>query len=400
MALFRPNVQRLEATGNISSLVRAASHQDPGIRREAVRALGRFRDREVYGPLIRALKDEHGAVRMEAIHAICTIRDPAFATSLLICLKDPDPSVRILAIRTLGSIGSPEVIKPLILSMGDSEKEVRIIAVEVVTSLGEVALPELRKAIRGMNQLVRQNVLNVLAGLKRTDFLQDIIEAVEDPVTTVRENAIWALGVIGDPAAVPCLEKNDCPRARRSLKQIREGQNWRTVAVNYEKAGRYEDAAAVCEMKGEWEEAGRLRKLTRVTSSPFSIPQILANSLNFSQDTIIRDSVINRSTLGKGTGTGDGMVRTRGIGEEGSGQDRNGFRPPDVSGVDAPSHDCTVDTDVDPPSAREASPLTDVPPGPATEGPAGEAFRVCPFCGNELRFTRKPVYCPYCTERL
>ena len=30
----------------------------------------------------------------------------------------------------------------------------------------------------------------------------------------------------------------------------------------------------------------------------------------------------------------------------------------------------------------------------------GEAFNACPYCGQELKLSKTPKFCPYCKERL
>lgn len=403
MAVFKPNVQRLVATGNINGLINAARFSDPEIRRSAVTAMGQIKDQRVYHALLSALRDESQAIRFEAITALGRIGEPSFVNSLQWSLNDPDPMIRVNAIWALGQIGGPEVIKPLILSMADSEKQVRIKAVEIVISMGDTALPELRKAINGRNQLIRQNVINVLGKTKQTDLVPEIINALGDPVTTVRENAIWALGNIGDPRAIPCLEKIRSKRAAKSLQLIKEGPNWKTVAENYEKAGRYEDAAKLYEMKSQWEEAGRLRNKAKEPILAGTIPQILASNLNLRQDTIIRDSVISRSTIGKGE-TRDSVVHRSDI----QGKDiRNDIIGRSSNGMDELIEECREELGAGSASDavgegvhRDSNEIRDSGEHGPREKRTSDDYRICPFCGMELKFEKSPSFCPYCAEQL
>lgn len=410
MAVFRPNIQRLVASGNVGGLINAAVYNDPDVRRNAIAALGRIKDRQVYKPLIEALQDDFQSVRIEAIIALGRIRDPSFVNSLQWSLNDPDPIVRMNAIWALGQIPGRDVIKPLILSMADSDKKVRIKAVETVASKGDAAVPELRKAIKGRNQLIRQNVINVLGKLKRGDLVQDIIHALDDPIITVRENAIWALGVIGDPIAIPSLEKIDTPRARKSLKHIKEGPHWKTVAENYEKAGRYEDAAVLYETKSEWEEAGRLRNKAKEPINSHSIPQILANSLNLSQETIIRDSIISRSRIGKGSRANGSVIHRSNV-KDGDLEDTLVKRSevfPDDESIDDNGKRGDPDDHHDGESlvledgTSEESNGDGSESGIPSDAPTrtADGYKICPFCGLELTFDRAPNFCPYCAERL
>ena len=403
MAVFKPNVQKLVASGNIDGLINAARFNDPEIRRSAVTAMGQMRDHRVYHALLNALRDESRAIRIEAIIALGKIRGPSFINSLLWSLNDTDPTVRINAIWALGQIGGQEVVKPLILSMADSEKQVRIKAVETVISMIDTAIPELKKAITGRNQLIRQNVINVLGKTNQMDLVPELIHALGDPVTTVRENAIWALGNLGDPRAVPCLEKIHSKRAAKSLRLIKEGTNWKTVAENYEKAGRYEDAAKIYEMKSQWEEAGRLRNKAKEPIHAGSIPQIIANSLNLRQETIIKDSVISRSRIGKGE-TQDSVVHRSSLHEK---DIRSDILNRSSNGMDELMEECREDLDMETSEeTRDSGDTTSGGGGKANgEGTTDEkrtadGYKICPFCGMELKFDKSPSFCPYCAEHL
>jgi HEAT repeat protein len=59
MPLFgRPNVEKLEANGNVRALIKALSYApDPQVRIEAAEALGRIGDESALGPLSEASED-------------------------------------------------------------------------------------------------------------------------------------------------------------------------------------------------------------------------------------------------------------------------------------------------------------------------------------------------------
>ena len=455
MVVFRPNIPRLVASGNITGLIGATTYSDQEIRRNAVAALGRMRDPIAYRALLNALRDDYRPVRIEAIQALGALGEPSCVNSLQWTLNDPDPTVRIQAIWALRQIGGPDIVKPLILSMADKEKEVRIKAVEAVISIGEAALAELRKAISGRNQLVRQNVINVLGRTKQQKMVPEIIRALDDPAATVRENAVWALGNIGDPRAVPNLEKMRSRRAAKSLRAIKEGPNWKVVVKNYEKAGRFEDAAVIYEMKSQWEEAGRLRnKAKEPASSSQATPQILANNLNLKQETIIKDSVISRSRIGRGE-TRDSIIhRSRHQGTEkrnevmdqspegikgmkerlnleirdgskagsteepfgtsGDDSDNSFLQDSNDAWVDVPEEEMEIESaDGHGSSLNQNSVLNENHEPDRTtrlrgggegrqtqNGMTHDGYKICPFCGMELKFGRSPNFCPYCAEKL
>jgi len=404
MPVFQPNIQRLAAANNIEGLIKATEHLDPEMRRMAVAALGGIRDHSAYTALLRTLRDQNKGVRMESIIALGKFKEPSSISSLEWTLKDPDPVVRLNVIWALGQIGGRDVVRPLILSMGDTDKRVRMRAVDTLSNLGKVALPELRKAINGRNQLIRRNVINVLGRSEEIELVPEIIRALDDPVSYVRENAIWALGEISDPRGVPYLERLKTPKAQFSLKKIKEGPNWRKVAENYEKAGRFEDAANLYEMKSEWEEAGRLRNKAKEPSSQ-GFPQIMTKNLNLSQETIIKDSVISRSSIGEGeardnvisrSSTGKGNTKDNVINRSsmGTGDGQNsivGRNRIDDDGLE--NIEETLERDQRRERVRSRS-------TPIEIKRTSDGYIICPHCSMELKFDFSPKYCPYCSEKL
>lgn len=356
MPIFQPNIQKLTLKNDIEGLIRAAGNPDPDIRRNAISALGQFRESKVTSTLIHHLKDDDRSVRLECVMILGKFRDPVSIQSLEQALNGSDPLYRINVLWALGQIGGNQVLRPIIRSMGDRDKSVRVKAVEIVTRMGKTAYPELRKAIRGRNPLIRRNTINVLGRMKATDFVPFIIAALSDPDPTVRKNAIWALGVLQDPRAVPALERIRSLNASKALKKIKVGPNWRSVAKNYETARRYEDAADLFEMMGEYEEAGRLRRMEKESVFSHKAPHIITDKVDVSNETIIKDSIIHRSSIGKENGQNSGEISR------------------------------IIDGEI---VNRQRYPNLETP-----------GFKVCPFCGTDLNFATTPRFCPYCAEKI
>ena len=438
MPVFQPNIQKLVATNNVQGLIKATRNLDPEIRRQSVAALGAYKGSNVYTALLKTLRDEERSVRIESIFSLGKLRERSSVKSLEWMLNDRDPVIRMNILWALGQIGGKDIIRPMIHAMGDADKNVRMRSVDTLSRMVKLAIPDLTHAMKGNNPLIRRNVINVLGRSKNRDLVPEIIRSLDDPVTSVRENAIWALGEIGDPRAVPLLERLKNPKAKYSLKQVKEGPHWKTVAQNYEKAGRYEDAASLLEMKGEWDEAGRLRNKEREPNGN-GLNQILANSLKLSQETIIRDSVINRSSIGRGetkdsvinrSSTGRGEVResviNRGsirkgkvtnsvtnrskitestigdslvhrVDEKGLGL-REGIRTRERDAVPTEGGSDSLlsirmtggrqggGNDESNDSIRSSSPMDQ----------REDTNQMCPHCKKEWKFDFRPSFCPYC----
>ena len=128
---------------------------------------------------VRKLKSEDVEERLEAIRTLGQIDDPKATEALVGVASDLDMRVRIKAIDTLGLVkakdATPLLVQQLFMRDTDLGTKQRILA-----SLGKI-------------------------GDKRaTGPIMDFLSRNIDPA--VRGNAIFALGDIGDPAALPSLE--------------------------------------------------------------------------------------------------------------------------------------------------------------------------------------------------
>lgn len=77
---------------------------------------------------------------------------------------------------------------------------------------------------------------------------------------------------------------------------------WLNKADNYLKAKKVEDAANILEELHMWEEAGEVRSAHQEQSTTVQ-HQIIADHIDMSTNTDIRDSVMNRSPIGAGAGS-------------------------------------------------------------------------------------------------
>ena len=127
----------------------------------------------------RKLKSEDVEERLDAIRTLGQLDDPKATEYLVAAASDPDMRVRIKAIDTLGHIkakdATPLLVQQLFMRDTDLGTKQRILA-----SLGKIG------------------------DRRATGPIMDFLSRDIDPA--VRGNAIFALGDIGDPAALPSLE--------------------------------------------------------------------------------------------------------------------------------------------------------------------------------------------------
>jgi HEAT repeat protein len=105
----------LGGEGSLEPLVRAIGDPDENVRREAASALEAMGSRAV-APLAEALRGESREGRREAARALGRIRDPGAIESLIPLLQDQDPGVRDEALIALGRMGG-SAVKPLVKAM-------------------------------------------------------------------------------------------------------------------------------------------------------------------------------------------------------------------------------------------------------------------------------------------
>jgi vesicle coat complex subunit len=129
----------------VTTLREAIRSSEPVVRREALRSLGKLRERASIDPQI-------------------------VVPLLLESLDDPDPAVRNVAVTYLGIVrDSPEKeVAGLIKALGDSEPPVRQAAAEALSAYGllaEPAIPALKKAAADPDDDVKREAGRTLVHL-------------------------------------------------------------------------------------------------------------------------------------------------------------------------------------------------------------------------------------------
>ncbi|MDF0673948.1 MAG: HEAT repeat domain-containing protein [Nitrospira sp.] len=246
----------------VAEQIAALKDQDWAIRQEAAGLLGTFKDPCAVAPLVSLLRDPDRSVRDAAIEALRSIGAPAVET-VGTCLTEPDLSiqesasailaaiadervlaplikalhsgdwiVRMQAAKALGRVRNADAVEPLIPLLQDKVKAVREEAALALAAIGDAAIPSLLKALRHEDWLVRLHAVESLGKAKSKQAVEALLSVLfNDRDSAVREDAVRALGEIGDPRAVEFL-----------LTAMRE-PGLRTLAV--EALGRIGDARAV-----------------------------------------------------------------------------------------------------------------------------------------------------------
>lgn len=137
MALFKPNVEKLEAKEDIKGLIEALRYKDSEVRCNAAIALGNLGDTRAVKPLIHALQDENSNIQVQAAMALGKIGDPEAVEPLIQALKDEDGYyARGSIVRALRDLGDTRAIRPLTQALKDNNANVWMIAAEALVRMG------------------------------------------------------------------------------------------------------------------------------------------------------------------------------------------------------------------------------------------------------------------------
>ena len=220
----------------VAEQIAALKDEDWAIREEAATMLGTLRDPRAVAPLVSVLRDDDRAVRDAATAALLAIGEPAVTTlgaclsdpvltvqelassvlvtiadarvlaPLMAALKSPDWIVRMHAAKALGRIQDPNAVAPLVPLLQDSVKAVREETSTALAAIGEAALSSLLTALTHTEWLVRLHAVEALGKTRSPEAVNPLLSVLfNDRDRAVREDAIRALGQIGDPRAVEFL---------------------------------------------------------------------------------------------------------------------------------------------------------------------------------------------------
>lgn len=214
----------------------ALRDEDWAIREDAAARLGSLKDSRAVCPLISSLRDRDRSVREAALGALTAIGTPA-VPALGECLTDPELAVQEAASAALASIADSRVLDQLIQALRsldwivrmhaakalgrirdagsisslvpllqDRVKAVREEASSALAAIGESAIPALVGSLAHQDWLVRLHAVESLGKSKSQHAVTPLLSALfNDTDSAVREDAVRALGQIGDPQAVDYL---------------------------------------------------------------------------------------------------------------------------------------------------------------------------------------------------
>lgn len=216
-------------------------------RRDALMRLGNLKRPDASRIAAAALTDAAPIVRVAATHAIQSL-PPAEAVTLLVpLLQDKIEFVRRETAYALGKTRSHSAVAPLEgVLLNDKETGVRAAAAVALSEIGDessvqilsqilAGTSENKKKSKGdSNEFIRRAAARSLGQIKSRSSVAVLIAALTNDANEndVRREAATALGLIGDPAAVPALQAAFISRdpylseaAREALRRLRATKN-------------------------------------------------------------------------------------------------------------------------------------------------------------------------------
>lgn len=237
-----------------------------GVRIEAARALRSIHSDEALDALIASTKQKDARVRLQVIEDIGGFYEDRARDAALHTLEDEkNPGVVSAALRDLGGYAGPQVREALVkfLDSDSYRNELGDVAISGLRSEDDPAeVPVLLKRLSEHGATFTSRGfgrgLETLGYLDRNEEKRDEVRAfitkqLQDPRKNVQQASIRSLATLGDPKAIPVLEKlasaskgsPERDAAEKAVAQLRAGRkpiddfkNLRQEVLDLEKANR------------------------------------------------------------------------------------------------------------------------------------------------------------------
>jgi len=268
-----------EAEAALGRALREESHY--GAREVAAEALGELGTAAALEALRPGLEDEHSQVRTKVLEALGKFPDhPELVAVLESALeKEESHTAQAAAAKSLGQFpGQRSRIVPALIQALGRPSQRDVVQEGALAALAELDVPEafdqaVRFARWGAPTNSRDDALRALAHWaghdpQRSEKVRKVLESyLDDPLYSARIAVFEALGELGDPAAIPALERSahnevdDAQRLRAAdaIQQLRnqETQQKAEAGAMAQRVEQLEREAEVLRSRVEALEAGR-----------------------------------------------------------------------------------------------------------------------------------------------
>ena len=155
--------------------------------------------------LIEALRIDDHDIQFNVIKVLGALGDQRATPHLIGLIEHAPESLQYEIIEALVHLKDPEAVDTLITTLGNKEPTIRDLAAEGLTVMGEFSLPSLFLALHSPQWLIRSYAARILGKIRNHQAVAPLVEILPHSDSTFRKEVIGALGMLGDPKAVPAL---------------------------------------------------------------------------------------------------------------------------------------------------------------------------------------------------
>ena len=195
--------------GVLAPVTAGIGHRSPRRRAEACRMLGRLGGADAVRPLIERLRDRAPVVRREAIGALADLGAVEAVVDIVRAIDATGDWGNLLTTMRLVRLGPGAIPAIGALLASASTPDMLKALLQVTGPLGGAADPDrVRRLALHRDPEVRVEALRTLGSIgPDADSVTICLAAMDDPEWPVRALAAASLGRLGEPGAVPRLER-------------------------------------------------------------------------------------------------------------------------------------------------------------------------------------------------
>lgn len=186
----------------------AAKEKDVGAIKAIIDAIGEIGESKDAEMLMTFVKSEDMILRQMSTAAVMNIADSSLVPKVVELLMEDSVNLRRAAVDILNGLKDPKTAGALVKALKDGDWWVREIATDALSALGgEKISSMIMGLLNDGDEYVRRSAVEFFCRVKDEAAFELLIGLLGDKDWWVREKAITALGLIGDPKAIPHLEK-------------------------------------------------------------------------------------------------------------------------------------------------------------------------------------------------
>ncbi|MFC1744448.1 Npt1/Npt2 family nucleotide transporter [Candidatus Riflebacteria bacterium] len=208
----------------LSFLVNALGDDEPEVRYNAVKAIGKIPSTRTIPDLLDMFGDRDERVRKETINTLALFGEQVNPLLMEIIESESSLSKKTLAIQALGQFGKKESINTLLKMVGSEVNEIAQAAVNALKGIKDpVIIEPLIEHLQSEDGRVKATIITVLGSFKEKRLKNIFLQYLNDESDRIRSNALDALEGLQDPkiseTVLPLLEDSS-PRVRATAARV------------------------------------------------------------------------------------------------------------------------------------------------------------------------------------